>query len=173
MKKNALALSLCLLALSGCKSLSEKECVSANWYAVGLEDGAQGRPLERLGDHRRACAEYKIAPQAEQYMAGRNEGLKSFCTYERGYANGRAGYGYAAVCPADLARNFSAGYERGREIHDVERRLQEVQAEMSRVKTALKEGIPNPRIRAHEVERLEDLTREASQLEERLGAIQR
>jgi hypothetical protein len=77
------------------------------------------------------------------------------------------------VCPADLARNFSVGYERGREVHDVERQLQEVHAEMSRVKTALKEGIPNPRIRAREVERLEDLTREAAQLEERLGTMQR
>lgn len=174
-RKRGLSLILCLasLVLAGCASLSEEECMSANWYAVGLEDGAQGRPLERLGDHRRACAEYKVAPQAEQYMAGRSEGLKSFCTYDRGYAHGRAGHGYAAVCPVELARNFVAGYERGRELHDLERRVHDVHAEIARVKAALKEGIPNPRLRAREVERLEDLTREAAQLEERLGTIQR
>src|ERR671935_1523686 len=80
MNKNALALSLCLLALSGCKSLSEKECVSANWYAVGLEDGAQGRPLERLGDHRRARAAKKIPPPAREKKAGREEGGEMVCT---------------------------------------------------------------------------------------------
>jgi hypothetical protein len=32
--------------------------------------------LERLGDHRRACAKHNVAPSAERYVAGRNEGLK-------------------------------------------------------------------------------------------------
>jgi hypothetical protein len=108
----------------------------ANWYAIGLEDGARGRPLERLGDHRRACAEHKIAPDAERYVAGRNEGLKSFCTYERGFSQGRSGQTYAGSCPANLAANF-----------------------------------PNPRQRAVEVERLEDLTRESVALEERIQGM--
>lgn len=69
--------------------------MQADWYTIGLEDGARGRPVERLGDHRRACAEHNIAPNAERYMAGRNEELKTFCTYERGYSEGRAGHAYA------------------------------------------------------------------------------
>ena len=66
-----------LLLVSGCASLDKDECLHANWYAIGLEDGARGRSVERLGDHRRACAKHNVAPSAERYVAGRNEGLKS------------------------------------------------------------------------------------------------
>src|SRR4051794_9705249 len=89
-----------LLALAACASMDRNQCVSADWYAVGLEDGARGRAVERLGDHRRACAEYRVAPDTARYLAGRNEGLKSFCTYERGFSEGRGGNSYAAACPA-------------------------------------------------------------------------
>jgi hypothetical protein len=45
---------------------TRNECLHADWYAIGLEDGAQR------------------GANTERYVAGRNEGLKSFCTYERG-----------------------------------------------------------------------------------------
>lgn len=156
-----------LLLIAGCASLDRDECVNADWYAIGLEDGARGRAVERLGDHRRACAKHNVAPNAERYLAGRSEGLKSFCTYERGFSEGRAGRAYAGACPQP--ESFLAGYQRGRELHELNRRLAEVEKEIGRIKTALKDGIPNPRTRALEVERLEALTREAEQLESRIA----
>jgi hypothetical protein len=168
-----LRLTAALIAaiVSGCASLDRSECLNANWYAIGLEDGARGRPLERLGDHRRACAEHRVAPEAERYLAGRDEGLKSFCTYERGFAHGRSGQTYAGGCPAAMAASFQSGYQLGRELHDLHRRLSEVHSQIARSKTLLKDGIPNPRLRASEVERLEDLTRESAQLEARIQGI--
>src|SRR5215510_6314044 len=71
---------LLVTLVAGCASMDRTQCTSANWYAIGLEDGARGQPLERLGAHRRACAEHAVAPDAERYVAGRNDGLKSFCT---------------------------------------------------------------------------------------------
>jgi len=44
-----------------------------------------------------------------------------------------------------------------------------VNRELARVKTALKEGVPNPRTRSAEIERLEALTREAAELESRIA----
>jgi hypothetical protein len=164
-------LSLSLALLGGCATLGKNECLHANWYAVGLEDGAQGRALERLGEHRRACAEHGVMPDAERYVAGRSEGLGSFCTYERGYAHGRAGHGYTGACPAQLAVNFLAGYGRGRELHDLTTRLQAAQGQVSRSKAALREGIRDPAARAKEVERLEQSSREAEQLEEALARV--
>jgi len=154
-----------LFLLVACASLDKNECLHADWYAIGLEDGARGRALERLGDHRRACAKYSVAPEADRYVSGRSEGLKSFCTYERGYSEGRAGNAYVAACPQPQGQNFVAGYNRGRELHEMHRQLDELNAEIGRIKAALKEGIANPRTRAQEVERLEALTREAEQLE--------
>jgi hypothetical protein len=43
-----------------------------------------------------------------------------------------------------------------------------VEKDIARIKTALKEGIPEPRRRAAEIERLEALTRESEQLEWRI-----
>jgi len=158
--------------LSGCATMDRDQCLRADWYAVGLEDGARGRPVEHLGDHRRACAEHGITPQTERYLAGRNEGLKSYCTYERGLSAGRSGQSHSAVCPAGLAGSFSAGYQRGREIHDLRRRLDSVQEQIRKSKAALTAGIPSPKARAAEVERLEDLSREAEQLEQRIAVLE-
>jgi hypothetical protein len=165
------AIALCLL-LGGCASLDKAECLNADWYAIGLEDGARGRALERLGEHRRACAGHGVAPNSERYLAGRAEGLKSFCTFQRGHSNGRAGQAFADVCPAELAGAFTAGYRQGRELYELNRQLSSVQSEIRKSKGALKEGIADPRARAREVERLEDLSREAENLERELSRLQ-
>ena len=165
------ASSAVLLALlAGCATLDKNECLRADWYAIGLEDGAQGRPLERLGEHRRACAEHGVTPQTESYLAGRSEGLKTYCTYERGLWVGKSGQSYAGVCPAG---NFPTGFQRGREIYDLQRRLNTVEEQIRRTKAALAAGIPNPKTRAAEVERLEDLSREAEQLQQRIATLER
>ena len=164
------ALTLAFL-LAGCASLDKAECVNADWYTIGLEDGARGRGVERLGQHRRACAEYGVAPDPGRYLAGRSEGLKSFCTYQRGYANGRAGQAFADVCPAELSGAFSAGWRQGRDLYELDRRLASVQAEIRKSKEALREGIPSTRARAREVERLEDLSREAESLEREIARL--
>jgi hypothetical protein len=144
-----------LVLASGCASLDRNECLHADWYAIGLEDGARGRAVERLGDHRRACAKHNVAPDTQRYVAGRNEGLKSFCTYERGFSEGRSGHSYAAGCPQPQAGNFLAGYQRGRELHELHRRLDEVEKDIART-------------RATKIDRPEALTREAEQLELRI-----
>lgn len=158
--------------LAGCASLDKNECRTADWYAIGLEDGARGRTVERLGDHRRACAEHGVTLQTDRYLAGRNEGLKSFCTFERGYSQGRAGQAYSGACPKEIAGAFVSGYQRGRELHELNRRLDETQREIARIKAALTAGIPSARSRAIELERLEAHTREAEQLEAQIRSLQ-
>jgi hypothetical protein len=161
------------LLLAGCASLDKAECVSADWYAIGLEDGANGRAVGRLGDHRRACAEHGVAPDSARWLAGRGEGLKSYCTFQRGYSNGRAGQAFADVCPADLAAAFAAGYRQGRGLYDLERRLASVEGEIRRIKDALAAGIRDPQTRAYETDRLEALSREAQDLEREIARASR
>ena len=166
-------LAYCLVALlAGCASLDQGECRTANWYAIGMEDGARGRALDRMGDHRRACAEHGITMDADRYVAGRNEGLKTFCTFQNGYTQGRSGNGYSGACPVDSAKLFLAGHQRGRELYELHRRHEGLEREITRIKTALREGIPNPRTRAQEVERLEVTTREAEQVSELIRRLE-
>jgi len=162
-----------VLLLAGCASMDKSECVNADWYAIGLEDGAQGRGVERLGTHRRACAEHNVSPDGERYAAGHREGLKSFCTYERGYALGRGGKSTSATCPPGLRDAFLAGYGHGRERHDLNRRLEQVNADIRKTKAGLSEPGVSPRTRSQLAERLEGLSREAAQLEQEIANLPR
>jgi hypothetical protein len=170
--KHSLASLAAALLLAGCAAMDKNQCQYANWYAIGLEDGGQGRTLDRLGERRRACAEHGVQPDGERYAAGRNEGLKSFCTYDRGYRLGAAGNAYYGVCPEPAASDFVAGYRRGKEIHDLGKRLNEVNADIKQTKAGLSEPGVSPRTRGQLAERLEDLSREAAQLEQQLARAQ-
>ena len=138
-----------LLLVAGCSaSLSKEECRTVDWRTVGYEDGVAGRPGYRIGDHRRACAEYGVAPDLAAYTAGREAGLHEFCQAHNGYQVGASGQVYTGACPADLAPAFEKSYDIGRELYVRGRRVSDTE-----------EGISS---RQREIRRLEDsLTREA------------
>ena len=166
-----IAFSVALAA--GCASMDKDECRTADWRAIGLEDGAAGRALERLGDHRKACAKHGVTPDTDRYIAGRTEGLTTYCTPDNGYRVGRAGEAYRGVCPELSTPAFVAAYNRGRELYTLHSRLAAVDREIGSIKESLKEGVRNPRERADQVERLESLTREAEQLDARIARLER
>lgn len=108
------------LLVTGCASLSKDECQTANWKAIGYEDGVQGKAGARIGAHRKACAEYGIAPDLAAYRSGREEGLVSFCQPGSGYQQGRSGKQYAGVCPDALEADFLQAYRDGRALYELE-----------------------------------------------------
>ena len=102
--------------LHGCATLSEADCLSADWAVMGEADGEQGRPLSDLNRYRRECAEYGVIPDSEAYLAGRDRGLARYCTETNGYHEGRAGAGFQPVCPAALAPGFQRAHQLGRAV---------------------------------------------------------
>ena len=64
-----------IIFVSGCASLSKEECQTADWRTIGYEDGVQGRPEARIGEHRKACAEHGVALELETYRSGWDEGV--------------------------------------------------------------------------------------------------
>ena len=141
-------LLIILLVLSACVSISDEECLAADWYSIGVEDGSKGYPMSRIGAYRKDCAEVGVAPDAEMYSQGRMVGLESFCTYERGYADGKRGAGNRAVCPpgpleAEFTQGYNDGryvYETNRKIRDLERRLADLREEMGQIRTDMQNG---------------------------------
>jgi len=119
------------LMFSSCATLNKSECREAGWQTIGLEDGAKGHPLTYISRHRKACAEYGVAPDLDQYELGHNAGLMRFCTPANGFKQGRAGRPYHDVCPTQLEGQFLAGYDTGRELHElkseIDRMLREAQ----------------------------------------------
>ena len=77
-KSATLGLSLVLLALGGCATMSSDECAMSDWTAVGYEDGSRGYTTERFSSHRKACAKHGITADFTAYQSGRNQGLVEF-----------------------------------------------------------------------------------------------
>jgi hypothetical protein len=107
-----------VLLLAGCASkMSKDECRTVDWRTVGYEDGVAGQPGDRIGEHRRACAEYGVTPDLNAYLAGRTAGLREYCQPHNGYRAGVDGYTYYDACPADLAPGFEKSYDEGRALY--------------------------------------------------------
>lgn len=115
----ALAVAVSLV-FSGCASLSKEECVNAEWYTIGYEDGSRGIPRTRLGDHREACAEHGVQPRPQDYFHGHDDGLLRFCTPGNGYRTGAAGRNVSVSCPPHLAGPFNEAYRYGRRVNAAE-----------------------------------------------------
>ena len=117
------------LALVGCATMSKDECLTADWYQVGYEDGALGYADTRISQHRQACAEYGITTDLRAYQDGHEEGIIRFCTPRNGFVQGRNGYNYTGICPPSLEHGFLDGYDAGREIYSARLVISELNAE--------------------------------------------
>ena len=127
-----------LLVVSSCATLSENECRSGDWYAIGLKDGADGRKPDFILQHAKACNEFGIAPKAKPWREGRTEGLKRYCTVPNAYDVGSRGRRLSPVCPAGNLDALQAANTRGlrwhaigQEIADVQRDIRAINAELA------------------------------------------
>ncbi len=126
------------LGVQGCASMSKNECVTADWYAIGYETGIRGEREAKITDYRKACADHGVTPDLARFMAGRDAGLERFCEPRNGYRLGRAGTGYAGVCPPRAEGEFLAAYNAGRELYDVQQNINRLDRRISAKQTDLK-----------------------------------
>ena len=131
MKATSLLIALSTLLLGACAAkMSRDECRTVDWRTVGYEDGVAGQPGDRIGEHRRACAEYGVTPDLNAYLAGRTAGLREYCQPHNGYRAGANGYTYFDTCPADLAEAFEIAYDEGRALYVRERRVTDTERQI-------------------------------------------
>ncbi|MEZ5921666.1 MAG: DUF2799 domain-containing protein [Parvularculaceae bacterium] len=112
-------LLLAPIALSACATgMSKKQCLYADWHAIGYEDGANGRAASALGPRRAACADKAgVVIDAGAWRAGREEGLDEFCRPAKGFDYGSRGGRYAGVCAGHGEELFVAAYSQGLALH--------------------------------------------------------
>jgi hypothetical protein len=138
MATRALSLLLCCaVVLGGCATLSEDECRSADWGEIGYADGREGEPRSLIEGHVESCAKLGIQPDRARYFNGRERGLREYCRAENGYRVGRAGESYHDVCPAALEPAFLERYRTGKRIHEVDRRISNLESERRLKETQL------------------------------------
>lgn len=142
-----LALVLGVFLLPGCATLSEEECLTADWRMIGYEDGVKGQSGAHIGEHREACAEHGVTPDMDAYRQGRDEGLRQYCQPENGFRMGARGTSYGGICPGDTADAFRSAYLEGKHLFELsssvrrtENKIRSKKQELQQVKTALKDN---------------------------------
>ncbi len=131
MKQLLVMLALSILVLSGCATLNKDECLTADWYQIGYEDGARGYADTRISSHREACAKHGITPDFRDYQDGHEEGVIRFCTPSNGFIQGKKGYQYTGLCPTALEDGFLDGYDAGHKIYAVTSEVRTLSSELS------------------------------------------
>ena len=116
-KWTGILLSLLVIGLAGCATMSGDECATSDWTAVGYEDGSRGYTSERFGKHRKACAKHGITADFEAYQQGRGQGLVEFCQPGRGFNLGVNGGQYNGVCSVELEADFLDAYRVGQQLY--------------------------------------------------------
>lgn len=132
-----LCMALILAVTSGCTTLSEGQCVAGDWYTIGKRDGAAGLSRSQLFKHGEACAAYGTQPDARTYDAGRQDGLRRYCTPQQGFVEGHNGRPYRSVCEGPSERDFLRAFDEGKVLYDAEQRLQRIDEKVSRIEYRL------------------------------------
>lgn len=128
-----LSLSMaCLVLLSGCATLNEKECRSANWHQLGVRDGQQGETADLLEKHREACKKFAVQPEESQYISGRATGLKEYCRYNNAFRLGLDGISYKGTCPSDVDLKFRRYNDAALEISRINSQINVVNGQISK-----------------------------------------
>ncbi|MFE9082855.1 DUF2799 domain-containing protein [Brevundimonas sp. NPDC003935] len=117
--------------LAGCTTMTKEQCLAGAWGEKGYQDGLSGYQPSRLDDHAQACAKYGAAPNPSAYLSAREDGLRTYCTWESGFRQGRQGNSYGGVCSPAEERDFLPAYEDGRRIYVVEQAVSSAQSALN------------------------------------------
>lgn len=161
------------VALTGCATLSEGECRTADWYQIGLQDGGDGYTRARLHKHSEACSAYGVRPNPERYYAGRQKGLERYCTPRNGFIVGREGKPYRDVCPPGTQGAFLDEYRAGYTMHEVDQRIDAVERDIDRTERRLEADDTPHRERRRLHDDLRDLYDELRHRHRELDRLQR
>ena len=132
------------LLLASCATLSEDQCQRGNWGGIGLADGREGRDADFIAQHAKACADFGIAPDAAAWEAGRQEGLKAYCTPRNAWEEGARGVILKDVCVN--AAELRDDNRRGLRYHRITREIASLEADIRSINATLStlpEGDPS------------------------------
>jgi hypothetical protein len=171
-------LLLGLALLPGCSTMSRKECLNVDWRTLGYEDGTHGYGADRIGQHRKACADYGVRPDLDAYRSGREEGLREFCRPPRGYRLGVDGGSYGGVCPAALEGRFLSAFRAGHELYVLRARVAAADAALrshERQIESLEHGITGSAVAVNDkeasTEERVDAVVDAANMAEKMGRL--
>jgi len=138
-KRKSTLLSLLVIGLAGCATMSSDECTTSDWTAVGYEDGSRGYTSERFSKHRKACAKHGVTADFQAYQQGRSQGLVEFCQPGRGFNLGANGGQYKGVCSVELEADFLDAYRVGQQLYKLRSNVSSANSQINYKKQELED----------------------------------
>jgi hypothetical protein len=117
----------------GCAAVSKEDCLVTDWFEIGRLDGMQGTARTALQNRAKACLEHGVNADRRAYYQGHDEGLKYYCTAQKGFELGRKGLAYKSVCPLQLEKDFRLGYQKGQELFQYESKIASLQRRLKKI----------------------------------------
>jgi hypothetical protein len=134
--------------MSSCASISKDECRAGDWERVGYRDSSGGYDSSRLGSHIEECGKLGVKIDKDLYNKGYQDGLKVYCTFDKGLDVGKEAGTYHDICPSDLAAEFRRGYRLGQQINKIEAQATALETEIQTMEEQLaKEAVSYERRR--------------------------
>ncbi len=118
-----------LAFLGACASLTQDECLNANWENIGYNDGARGRLESYITRHFDACSKVGVTPNVQAWQEGRMQGLPLYCTPSNAYNVGRAGNDLSPVCPSSQQRALFQSWDWGQEYYLITEQISDLEDE--------------------------------------------
>ncbi|MCL2914512.1 DUF2799 domain-containing protein [Shewanella corallii] len=115
-----------LSMLTACSSLSVEDCANTDWQARGYDEAKRGFSLTQYDEYAKECKEIGgVIPLKSDYTTGHYKGTQEFCTATSGYAFGKSGGYYRAVCSEwNLDdSDFMKGYKPGSEYFAAKKKI--------------------------------------------------
>lgn len=174
-----LLLGLILLALlCSCAPMDKNECLEANWYQLGRQDGVRAQPRSLFARRTEACREHGVVADREAYYRGREDGIRLYCTPDNGYRLGRKGGRYTYICPSDLEQAFIARYNEGVQDYRFEQRVQRLEKQIADLEESIavhEKELIAPKVppleRAQIYIEIKELQQQKQQLEDELAYL--
>jgi hypothetical protein len=108
--------------------MSPQECKLANWHEVGRTDGMAGNSMHIFEERRGDCAEANVKADTQAYLAGREQGLRTYCQMPNALQIGLRGESYQGVCPASIDPEFRRRHDIGFDVHSLRGKLDQLES---------------------------------------------
>jgi hypothetical protein len=150
--------------LIGCATLSQDQCLNANWSDIGYQDGTAGYPSMRLADHQNACAKHGVSPKATEYFAGREMGLRVYCDLFHAIQEGLDGRRYKGVCPEDRDPEYRELNDAAYEVYDLRIDIDTTHNQIESLEKELRKGKTSDK-------RKKEIRQDLHQLDQKLESL--
>ena len=96
--------------------MTTADCASADWAAIGLEDGRTGARPKLFDQRRDACEDAGASVDLAAYAAARDQGLTIYCAAQGGFNAGKDGAEYSGLCRGDEEMQFLESFALGEKL---------------------------------------------------------